>query len=159
MTSLYKIKLNDYHYEIFCNSWNCHLICVKPDVSWKLTLKFFNRFMIMDSPWVGVDAFTSQQVVTLVTLGCTGKLLFLETGSVMTLMSAMLAATVMLLPISLSCQDTIPTNSQKLDQVINFTAIILFLVITLKKLCPDDRCTINTNKRYTISHTHSKVFK
>ncbi len=164
------------------------------------------------------------------THGCTGKLLFLETGSVMTLMSAMLAATAMLLPISLSCQDTIPTNSQKLDQVINFTAIIFFyrpfakynidynkcfftggdyycdanfvnnnfcpeydtyegnkytMVSTLhtcdyvapsyypncdrggcgsnafnvnpNMMCPEDRCTINTNKRYTISHSHSKV--
>jgi len=26
-------------------------------------------------------------------------------------------------------------------------------------MCPDDRCIINTNRRYTISHTHSKVYK
>lgn len=185
--------------------------------------------MIMGSPWVEVHAFTSQQEVKLVTHGCTGKPLFLEIGSAMTLMSAMLAVIVMLLPISLRCQDTMPTNNQNLDQVSKFSNIFylahcqtclqyqIFLIdrdyycdanfvnnnfcpeydiyegnkytmmstlhtcdyvapsyypscdrggcgsnayyVNPNLMCPDDRCTINTNRRYTISHTQSKVFK
>jgi hypothetical protein len=55
--------------------------------------------------------------VTSVTHSSTGKHLSLETGSAMTLTSAMLAATAMLLLTLLSCPDTTVDNSQKLDQV------------------------------------------